>query len=379
MKQLLLITLSIFNISCLFSQNHFTISGITNLVSNGKAILRQSGPSGFYSTKIKNDTVNIFNHHFIFEDTLKYPQQFRITLISSDKDYITEGIFIDTGFQKISIDSSSQINNILDFGHAVSMEGSKTNNEYTKKYLPLFDSINKRIVVFLSEIERCDTINDFESKKACVIKTEIERINIRKIRDSILLNYATQYPNSAIIPWLLYEALRKYGYKEFYQTIIDKITNYNPTNINKYLTSFINEQKIKIVGNLFPLNDFINNNFKNKYTKNIKYTLVEFWYSGCGPCIAQFNSLKSVYNKFNKQGFEIVAISIDGKKTLNKYKKILKLNNYPWKQILDIGGKRATSINIQKYPSSFLLNKKGEIISIDIKPEALHDYLKQNL
>ncbi len=42
-----------------------------------------------------------------------------------------------------------------------------------------------------------------------------------------------------------------------------------------------------------------------------KYTLVEFWASWCGPCIAEIPHLKSAYERFNDQGFEILAFNLD--------------------------------------------------------------------
>jgi len=107
--------------------------------------------------------------------------------------------------------------------------------------------------------------------------------------------------------------------------------------------------------------------------------LVEFWFSGCSPCIAQFELLKSIYMKYKGKKFAIVAISTDGKEKISEYKKIVKSNNYSWKQILDTGGVRAASINIQKYPTSFLLDENGKIINIDITPDVLDRFLKQNL
>ncbi len=359
-----------------FSQNHFILSGKTNFVLNGRAILEQYVSPEFYS--IKSDTVKIYNQCFVFKGTINYPQQFWLKLVDSNE-YITEPFFIDTGLQKILIDSGSLINKYQDVGYGISMEGSVTNDEYMKKYLPLFDSINKKTDNYLLEIERCDTISNEEIKKTCVKKSQLERFNLRESRHNILLNYATQYPKSQIIPWLLNRLIWEYGYNEYFQKTFELIKGYTLKNMNILLKNYLQEQKIKTVGYLFPLNDFIKANSSNKDTQNIKFTLVEFWYSGCGPCIAQFNSLKSVYNKFNKKGFEILAVSIDGKETITKYKKILSLNNYPWQQLLDTGGIKARSINIMKYPSSFLLDDKGKIINIDINPEILDTFLKDNL
>lgn len=42
-----------------------------------------------------------------------------------------------------------------------------------------------------------------------------------------------------------------------------------------------------------------------------RYTLVEFWASWCGPCIAEIPYLKAAYDKYRAQGFEIVAVNLD--------------------------------------------------------------------
>jgi peroxiredoxin len=99
--------------------------------------------------------------------------------------------------------------------------------------------------------------------------------------------------------------------------------------------------------------------------------LVEFWFSNCAPCIAQFDELKSHYQDLRKKGLEVVAISIDGKDKLAAAQKIIREHQYPWKQIADVGGEQARSINVQSFPSNFLLDKQGKILQTNIGLESL--------
>ena len=45
--------------------------------------------------------------------------------------------------------------------------------------------------------------------------------------------------------------------------------------------------------------------------KENRYTLVEFWASWCGPCIAEIPHLKSAYANFRDRGFEILSVNLD--------------------------------------------------------------------
>lgn len=366
-------------ISVVSAQSPFTITGSTNLVRNGKVVLIKNAPAEFYSSHIKNDTANIVNFQFQFEGVISYPQQFRIVFFETEGKYITQPFFIDTGNQKIFIDSSEKSNDILDFGLSIIAEGSKTNFEYNNVYLSVFASMNEKINNFFSEVNRCDSINDIELKQNCVSNTEKNRIELRKERDSLLFNYASSNRKSSLLPWVLYQAIKKHGFNEYHQKTYQLISEYTPSNIKKSIVDLINQQKNTSIGSLFPLSRFMKPNESSTYLANNKYTLVEFWYSGCIPCIAQFNVLKEVYSMYKKKGFEILAISIDGKKSLPKYRRILNQYKYSWQQFLDLDGNKTKQLNIYKFPTNYLLDRHGKIIFKDIDPTMLSEFLRKEL
>jgi thiol-disulfide isomerase/thioredoxin len=358
------------NISFSQSQSHFSILGETNILKDGKAVLMKNDV---------NDTVNFTDYKFKFRGLLKDAEPCRIALISNESNNITEQFFIDTGFQRIIIDSSIQIHNFLDIGIGVTLKGSKTNDEYFDNYLSLFANIYKAMDKYYNERSGCNSIKNEEKKKACIINSELEKNNFRKSRDSILLNYAILHSQSKIIPWLIKDAVFYYGYTNFYKQAFDRVENYIPENMKQYLDSVLTENKLKTVGSVFPLVDYINSHFSKSYLNGNKYTLIDFWFAACRPCIGQFDLLKDVYEKNKGKGFDIVAISIDKESNIQAYEKVLKERNYLWKQILDTGGVKTKLLSISKYPSNFLLDNAGKIIAVDINPFVLDDFLKKNL
>lgn len=360
-------------ISNISSQSTFVISGTTNFINNGKAILHHEAIETFFIIQ-KIDTVPVANYHFNFQGLIQYPLQFRISVIDgiTGERYMSEPFFIDTGYQEILMNTETKVNRVFDFGYGVSVNGSITNDEYINKYLPLFNNVNEKTNILFSEMNKASSIKDYTIKNRTMEALQLQHNKLRETRDSILHAYAIQHPQSAIIPWELYDFLRRYGYKEKYQKIYERIAYYTPYNIKQSLLAYIDKKKVVVVGNNFPLINFIG-------SINNKYTLIEFWFSQCSPCIRQFNELKNIYAMYRAKGFDIIAISIDDKETIPIYKQILKEKEYPWKQLLDTGGVKSASLDIHTFPSSFLLDRNNKIIQINIKPYDLDIFLKNKL
>jgi thiol-disulfide isomerase/thioredoxin len=97
-----------------------------------------------------------------------------------------------------------------------------------------------------------------------------------------------------------------------------------------------------------------------------KVVLLDFWASWCGPCRESIPSVIKLYNKYKAKGFEVVAVSIDSKRS--QWVKAVKYFKMKYTSLLDPKGWEAdviTSYGIEGIPATYLLDKEGKIVKID--------------
>jgi thiol-disulfide isomerase/thioredoxin len=95
-----------------------------------------------------------------------------------------------------------------------------------------------------------------------------------------------------------------------------------------------------------------------------KYTLLEMWASWCGPCRGEFPHLKKAYSHYNKKGFEIYALSLDGKE--EAWLKAMEEEDVPWLNVVDYKEFEADGpmdYGVKGIPASFLIDQKGTIVA----------------
>ena len=111
-----------------------------------------------------------------------------------------------------------------------------------------------------------------------------------------------------------------------------------------------------------------------------KVVLLDFWASWCGPCRNSNKLLTKIYPKYKAKGFEIFAVSIDDDK--NKWKNAIKKDKIDWLQVNDGGGwdaQTAVKWNINAIPTSYLVNKDGKLVAMDLEGRELEKALKDLL
>jgi peroxiredoxin len=108
-----------------------------------------------------------------------------------------------------------------------------------------------------------------------------------------------------------------------------------------------------------------------------KVVLLDFWASWCGPCRISNKSLVKLYSKYKGKGFEILGVSLDDQK--NKWKSAIKQDKITWLQVNDDGGWEAKTVaqwGINAIPTSYLIDKDGKLLAMDLEGEELEKALK---
>ena len=111
-----------------------------------------------------------------------------------------------------------------------------------------------------------------------------------------------------------------------------------------------------------------------------KVILLDFWASWCVPCRMANRDLSRLYSKYKAKGFEIFSVSIDENK--KDWKKAIARQKINWIQVNDpYGWDAATAVrwNIMALPTTYLINKKGDVVNIGLEGKELDENIRKLL
>jgi peroxiredoxin len=126
---------------------------------------------------------------------------------------------------------------------------------------------------------------------------------------------------------------------------------------------------------------------KNAEGKNVslsdfhgKVVLLDFWGSWCAPCRANNVELVKTYDEFRSQGFEILGVAADGDKAA--WLAAIEKDGMNWPNVTDFNGpknKAALMYGINKFPTNYLIDKKGVLVAMDLYGDDLRTKLREML
>ncbi|MFT4156056.1 redoxin domain-containing protein [Parafilimonas sp.] len=352
-------------------KNNFLLRGIFKGRDTGIIILRYPN----VNDKWQSDTAILTNGKFQFSGYLSQPSFCWLKGSSSNGNSVS--FFLEPGIEHIYLEE----NNFDNF----KMQGSFTQLQE--------DSLKQQIDVAQAKYKNgLEEYTELVKKtKEITDSTAIKQMKARllQLSDSVVgpsndetrdikMAFIISHPDSYVSPTYLYSLIfNRQVQTDSAESLYSNFTGMiQQSNTGKLIREELNKRRVNIEApDFFAKNDEGKNvslqNFKGKYI------LLDFWASWCQPCLKKLPGLKDLFNKYNKNGFEIITMSLDTdmdswKKAISR-NKIEKFCNLIRNEDID----NKYSNTKQPIPSEILINKKGIIVwnSLNEPSETLEQVL----
>lgn len=94
-----------------------------------------------------------------------------------------------------------------------------------------------------------------------------------------------------------------------------------------------------------------------------KVVLVDFWATWCPPCVQEMPGMHEVYERYHREGFEILSLAIDDNAAaITGFRRRWPM---PWIHAIPDGGRRhplPASLMVDAIPRAFLIGRDGRIV-----------------
>ena len=321
MKYLLLLTTCALFVLSAVGQSpggQFVLNGKINIDTGEAYLLPVSNDSSYYPTKKMFDKTTISKGKFVISGPCPQPSMFMIRVdVDSVGKYVSDYFIVKPGIQDITcnVDSIREIPGITN----KYMDGLKSKRG--EPYVILWELIEKLIGRgYEPELDSA-----YHSLPVTIRSSFAGKVFAKEMATMRRFAVGTSFPELALLD----------------------------TNLNK----------VKIV---VP-------------SHRLKYILIDFWYSHCGPCLREFEELKKIYKVYEPYGFAVAAVSTDDKKSIQDWKRVIRERQLPWPQYLDMGGGQASRLLIKGFPTTFLLDSHGRIVKRDLDLKSLNLFLQTHI
>ena len=353
----------------------FTLQGTTNSHDSGRMILVPVNTEDYYPFH-GTLVAPVVDGKFTFTDRFSYPVAFFIGFkYDSTWKYISSLFFVDSGVQTISCD----INMLREVPAITNRTMLELKNVYNASFASLWSRYDRLDAArdSLKRVYKAEIPDSLRSRMSSIDK------DLTREFQETFLSYVKNNPGSYVALWKLVNRFTS-GYEPFYDSLYRTFSDsLRQTHTGKILEHKLDMGRISCIGCHFPDLKFISiNDLSRKVSlsnRGSKYTLIDIWFSHCGPCIEQFPKLKEIYARFQKVGFQLIGISTDSKDQIQNWEKIIRQNTISWPQYLDENGTASKDLSIYSWPCNFLVDDKGIIIQRNISPKALEQFLNANI
>ncbi len=257
--------------------------------------------------------------------------------------------------------SEIQLSGNFDYFINAKVTGSVSNKIY-QQFVALEKSFESRLTRLLASK---DTTDNLSIKNR--ISAEVELVQ-KQFRNEKINLYSSQAKSKVAFYQLFnettssYSVLTKSDIKVLYHEIPEK---FKQSRNGELLNEFISLPEVPETGEKFIDCAQLTPGGKHEsISGNLgKYTLLEFWSSGCGPCRAEHPRVRKMYDLYHDKGLNIISIS--GDNNIDAWKSAIKKDSMTWLNISDLKGwhNEAFIVYGVKYiPRMILLDKNGIIV-----------------
>lgn len=243
------------------------------------------------------------------------------------------------------------------------------------------------------------SIGDPESPQMELVRNSYAQTIIRQKRFTI--KYIVEHMSSLSSVYALYQkyngqnlVLNQEGDLQYFKAVADSLeSTYPNSSLTRSLQTYIEERETTFnkTAHLDSLLELAGDKVSGMLDLSIadrdgdliqlsslqgKVILVAFWASGSSQSIDALLQLQSTYNKYHDKGFEVYAISLDNNKI--NWMNAIDYNEFNWINVSELSypeSRAALLYNVSSLPTTFLINRDGDIVAKNLYGRTLEIWL----
>ena len=109
-------------------------------------------------------------------------------------------------------------------------------------------------------------------------------------------------------------------------------------------------------------------------------TIIDFWASWCGPCMAEMPHLVALHEAYAAKGLGIIGISLDN--DYNAWQAAIESQGMAWLQLSELRGwdtEAAQTNGVHSIPHTIIVDNNARILATGLRGDALKQFIEKKL